>query len=242
MAVDRIRLAEGLAAIVADVPGQEDLPEGLCQACLAALPVDGVGLSLMTNEHAGGRMLLGATDAVGNKIEELQFSLGEGPCVTAFSEARPVLVSDVKADEARGQWPAFAEQVVSTGVRSLFAFPLQVGVIGIGVLDCHRAQPGPLEEVTEALVVATAVTSALLDYEARVLSAAEVRPELIELSWLDHATVHQATGMVSSQLNAPTDTALARLRAYAFREGQPLKEVAGDVVARRLRFTSEDGG
>ena len=240
--VDRIRLAEGLAAIVADVPGQDDLPGRLCQACLAALPVDGVGLSLMTNEHAGGRMLLGATDEAGNKIEELQFSLGEGPCVTAFSEARPVLVPDVKCDQSRLQWPALAEQVVRTGVRSLFAFPLQVGAIGIGVLDCHRARPGPMEAVTEALVVATAVTTALLDYQARVLVAAEVQPELIDLTWRDHAIVHQATGMVSSQLDAPTDTALARLRAYAFREGRPLKEVAADVVARRLRFTSEDGG
>ncbi|MDA3623912.1 GAF and ANTAR domain-containing protein [Saccharopolyspora sp. WRP15-2] len=242
MAVDRIRLAEGLAAIVADVPGQEGLPERLCHACLAALPVDGVGLSLMTNEHAGGRMLLGATDAAGSKIEELQFSLGEGPCVTAFSEARPVLVPDVTTDEVRLRWPAFAEQVAAAGVGSLFAFPLQVGAIGIGVLDCHRIRTGPLEEVTEALVVATAVTAALLDHQARVLSAAEVKPELIDLSWRDHAAVHQATGMVSSQLSVPTDTALARLRAHAFCEGRPLKDVAADVVARRLRFSEEDGG
>lgn len=240
MAVDRTRLAAGLAAIVADVPGQEELPDRLCQACLAALPVDGVGLSLMTGEHAGARMLLGATDEVGQQIEELQFSLGEGPCVTAFSEARPVLVPDVKGDEARRHWPAFAEQVVFTGVRSLFAFPLQVGAIGIGVLDCHSSQPGSLSEITEALVVATAVTSALLDYQARILTSAQ--PELIDLSWRDHATVHQATGMISSQLNVPTDTALARLRAHTFRAGRPLKEVAADVMSRRLRFTDEDEG
>src|SRR5256885_3628891 len=105
MAVDRVRLAGALTAIVAGAPEIRLFPERLCAACVNVLPVDGVGLSLMTRDQPGGRALLGASDAVGARIEELQFDLGEGPCFSAFNDARPVLVPDLQDDEPRVRWP-----------------------------------------------------------------------------------------------------------------------------------------
>ena len=60
--------------------------------------------------------------------------------------------------------------------------------------------------------------------------------------WLDHAVahraeVHQATGMVSIQLDISAPEALARMRAHAFVHDRLLIDVARDVVARRLAFT-----
>ena len=52
--------------------------------------------------------------------------------------------------------------------------------------------------------------------------------------------VHQATGMVQVQLGVTTEEAFLMLRARAFASGRSLADVATDVVARRLRFTSED--
>ncbi len=236
--VDRAQFAQALTAIVTEVRRKDDLPNRLCQACLTALPVDGVGVSLISGRHAGNRVLLGASDDVGQYIEEVQFSLGEGPCVTCFEQARPVLVPDITDVEARLQWPAFVELIADREVRAVFAFPLQVGAIGIGVLDCHRVQPGPLDEVNGALVVANALTTAVLGYQAAQLTTLS-KPELIDLSWRNHAAVHQATGMASSQWHVTTDEALARLRAHAFREGRTLDELATDVIARRLRFAPE---
>src|SRR5947208_14656143 len=126
MAVDRVRLARALTAIVATTPETGRLPDRLCAACADALPVDGARLPLMTRDQTGGRALLGASDVVGARIEDLQFDLGEGPCVTAFGEARPVLVPDLQDDEPRVRWPMFTREVQVAGVGSLFAFPLQV--------------------------------------------------------------------------------------------------------------------
>jgi hypothetical protein len=52
--------------------------------------------------------------------------------------------------------------------------------------------------------------------------------------------VHQATGMVSVQLEAGLEEAFARLRAYAFAVDRTVEAVADDVVARRLRFDQLD--
>ncbi|KHD73897.1 ANTAR domain-containing protein, partial [Actinoplanes utahensis] len=54
------------------------------------------------------------------------------------------------------------------------------------------------------------------------------------------AVVHQATGMVSVQLEAGPEEAFARLRAHAFAAERELEAVAADVVARRLRFDELD--
>jgi ANTAR domain len=241
MAVDRIRLAGALTAIVAERPTRRELPDRLCAACVAALPVDGVGLSLMTRGEPGERMPLGASDATGTRIEELQLELGEGPSVSAFSEARPMLVSDLLGADAQQRWPMFTRAAPAIGARSLFAFPLMIGMAGIGVMDCHRTRSGPLRQTAEALAVADAVTMALLNLQARERGqAVDEDADLFDLSWRSHAVVHQATGVLAAQFGIPTDEAFALLRARAFRLSRPLQQLAADVVTGRLRLAIDD--
>jgi hypothetical protein len=47
--------------------------------------------------------------------------------------------------------------------------------------------------------------------------------------------------MLIAHLDLPASAALARLRAYAFGHGRPLLEVAGDIVAGRLKLDEEFG-
>jgi hypothetical protein len=53
---------------------------------------------------------------------------------------------------------------------------------------------------------------------------------------LHRAEIDQATGMLMVQLGVPAAEAFARLRAYAYVQDRRLAEVAGDIVARRLRL------
>jgi ANTAR domain-containing protein len=50
------------------------------------------------------------------------------------------------------------------------------------------------------------------------------------------AEVDQATGMLTVQLGVTAAEAYARLRAYAYAQDRRLADVAGDIVARRLRL------
>jgi hypothetical protein len=236
MALDRLRLIDELAAIVADVSRVAELPQRMCDAVAAILPVDGVGLSLMDGSVAGGRTLLGASNGVGAAIEELQYSLGEGPCVSAFVDNQPVLVPDLRATEATVRWPVFTHEIALLDVRALFAIPVRIGTTSVGVLDCHRASPGPLFEVIEALLAADALAVGLLTYQLRQRQSDNL-PDLYELSQRQHEQVHIAIGMASEQLDIPNEQAIDLLRAYAYQHGQPLNQVADDVADRRLRLT-----
>jgi hypothetical protein len=53
------------------------------------------------------------------------------------------------------------------------------------------------------------------------------------------AEIHQASGMVSVQLQIPVTEASVRIRAHAFAIGSPVSVVAADIVARRLRLSDD---
>jgi hypothetical protein len=205
----------------------------LCGAAVKAIPATGVGLSVMTD--GGVRGLAAASDAASERIDELEFALGEGPCMEAFASRRPVLEADL-AGGGITRWPLYATAAHDQGVRAAFAFPLQIGAARLGVLDLHRSLPGPLsaEELASALSFADVATTMLLDSqeEAQPGAAADGLDEVLSY----HYQLHQAQGMVMVQVGVSLAAALALLRAYAYSHDRHLDEVARDVVARTLRL------
>ena len=181
-----------------------------------------------------------ATNDVSTLIEELQYSLGEGPCVDAFNQDRPVAEPDL-ANPATSRWLAFRIPVLEAGVGAVFGFPLRVGGVRLGALNLYRELPGALtdEEHADSLVMADIAAQAVLVLQAKA-PPGRVAAEL-EAGADFKYVVHQAVGMVAAQLDVGVGQALIRLKAYAFGNDRPLAEVAKDVVARALRFDARHG-
>jgi hypothetical protein len=175
------------------------------------------------------------SDPTTETVEEVQYTLGEGPCVDAFHSREPVLVPDL-ADPSVVRWPGFREGALAVGVRAVFGFPILVGTVCIGALNLYHDQAGALadEQLADAIVVAHVAGRTVLGWQSVEGSGS--------LAWqLEHvpahrAVVHQATGMASVQAAVSVDDAVMLLRAYAFAENRPMSAVAADVVGRRLRF------
>ncbi|MGH3795386.1 MAG: ANTAR domain-containing protein [Pseudonocardiaceae bacterium] len=230
---DLAELAATLDAVVAG--GDGGAPQRICEVCVAALPVSGAAVSMMTD--ADHRVMVCATDETSAHLEELQFSLGEGPCVEGFAARRPVLVPDL-GEVSDARWPIFAAAARRTQARAVYVFPLQFGAIGLGVLDLYRVDPGFLgaDELTGALLTADAVLWALLNHRSALSPDGRSEFGGSAVGWLDHTEVHQATGMIMAQSEVSAEDALARLRAFAFAHDRSIEEVAREVVARRLHF------
>ena len=203
----------------------------LVVACVHVLRVTGAGIMLMVdNEHRG---TLAASDAAVEATEALQFAFGEGPCVDAYHEGRPMLEPNL-AGSGIVRWPKFAPPAVDAGVEAIFGFPLQIGAIRIGALDLYSDTPGELsrEQFVDALVMAELVTHAVLELQAGAAPGAFASE--LDLT-TDRMLVHQASGMTSEQLDLPISEALTRLRGYAYKVHRSLSDVARDVIERRLR-------
>lgn len=235
------RVAEILSVLAHGQGERAGLPARLCAACLSALPVSGVGAALMTADGPSG-VVLAATDKRARQLEDLQFALGEGPCVEASSGGRPVLEPDLVAAGAP-RWPRFGAAVLDAGVRAVFAFPLRVGAIRVGVLDLYRDVPGPLTapDLVEALAFADAATAVVLHLQDHDGDASAGSSLIGPID--SRAVVHQATGMITIQLGIGLTEAMLRLRAHAYASRRTVSAIAADVVSRRMFFDdSEPGG
>jgi hypothetical protein len=189
------------------------------------------------------------TDLAAEQLAELQLMLGEGPCHDVLASAGPVLAADLGDAESGRRWPAFTPAARGLGAGAVFAFPLIVGAIRAGVLGLYRDSPGPLpdRQLGDLLILADAATVMLLgsaDGAAEDGDGAGLDGQAPDLA-LHRAEVDQATGMLTVQLGVPAAAAFARLRAYAYCQDRRLADVAGDIVARRLRLhrdAGHDGG
>lgn len=222
-----------LAQILADLSRGAGSSARLCLAARDAVGLTGAGIMLMSGDLPAGSLC--TTDEVSHLIEDLQFTLGEGPCVDAHHQGQVVSEPDL-ANPRTPRWLAFTARAVPEGVRAVFGFPLQVGAARLGALNLYRDAPGPLTDAqhTDALVMAQVISGWILDVQGA--AAPGVLAEALEHGADFHFLVHNAVGAVSVQLGVSVTEALIRLRAHAFAHDCTLLEVAQDVVTRRLRF------
>jgi GAF domain-containing protein len=213
--------------------GEADPSRSLCKACADVIDVAGAGLVLMSRGQALGSVCV--SDARTEAVEDIQYSLSEGPCVDAFESHAPVIVPDLENLDLR-RWSAFRAGALEAGVRAAFGFPLLVGSICIGALDLYHDEPGGLraDQFADAEVVAHVATRTVLGWQA-VAEAGSLAWQLEQVP-RHRASVHQAAGMVSVQARVAVDDALALIRAYAFAEGRAVGTVAAEIVAGTLRF------
>jgi hypothetical protein len=229
-------------AVIEDVlvAGERGAPaaDRLCAACLSLLGVDAAAISLIDEGESRGTF--GASSAAARLLDSLQFTAGEGPCLEAAQLMVPVLVPDLHAqDEPR--WPAFKDAAERAGVRAVFAFPIRVGMIGLGAVDLFRSVAGPLSvaQLSDAVMVADAAAQILLDladHDSGPLGREDPVAQWAQVASLSRVEVYQATGMLMAQLDLSPASALVRLRAYAFANELTASEVAQLVTSRDLRM------
>lgn len=213
--------------------GPELLPERLSIACARMLPVDGAGLSLLGPE--GRRIPLGASSEDAARAERVQFTVGDGPCMTAQLSGEPVFAM---LDDLRRRWPTFADLLVArTPYRAVVALPLREAIAGMGAMDLYFAREDdlPAIDVFEALAVGDLVTSVLSDTAVWSDWTPARGPEWLHGPAAERrAVVWEAVGVVGLALDVEGPTALDLMRAWAYGAERSVDGVAADLLAGRL--------
>jgi hypothetical protein len=210
----------------------------LCHACVDLLGVDGAAISFV--DEGSSRGTLGSSGDLSRRLDEFQFTFGEGPCLDAVRQRTPVLVHDLD-DPAERRWPAFTGAVLRAGVQAVFALPVTIATSTIGALDLFRNRAGSLDEDrwSGAEWAAQLAALPLLDVMSADIDWAAVsdgQEGWSQLAALERVEVYQATGMIQVQLDVSGPEALVRLRGYAFAHDMTASEAAWSVIERRLSF------
>ncbi|MEX2504174.1 MAG: GAF and ANTAR domain-containing protein [Egicoccus sp.] len=223
------RLARVLTALESAPAG--NVMEQLCVGAADLLGASGIAVAVAS---AGPELVTMSRTDAGAPFDRLQSDFGEGPAWTAHSSGWPVIVPDLAQDD---QWPAFGPAASDLGLRAVFGFPMRRGSARVGALTLYRAVAGELSDDEHADAVAVARVAVDLVIAAQAGRPVDDLDEMFQGGGHDEVGIHQASGMVSVQLGVAVAAALSVLRAHAFAAGRPLRDVAADVIARRLRMT-----
>lgn len=142
-------LASALEGINAPTTTSETLQAIVDVARVSMAEVDHVGVTLA---HAKGHLVTDAlTDPLVKVLDQLQYDVGEGPCVEALAdEAGPgVVVAERLRHEAR--WHGWVPGALDHGVRSVLAVALHTGGGNLGVLNMYSTSSDVLSEETRSV-------------------------------------------------------------------------------------------
>jgi hypothetical protein len=210
-------------------------PGTFCSATTDVLHVASAGVTLMSARHNSP---VCHSDERSRTLDELQFSLGEGPNHDAF--ARHEAIDEPDLENARpARWPNFTSSALELGTRGVFALPLNAGTKCIGVLTLYRDVVGSLssEQRADSLVVADEVARSIMETQTR--NDTDLLAVELDDGASHRAEVHQASGMVAVQLGVPVADAEVRLRAHAYAVNRSVVDVAREIVERCLRLIDD---
>lgn len=214
-------------------------PRSVCSVSVDLLGVSATCVTLMNGRNSTP---VCASDDRATRLDDLQYSLGEGPSPDAYSRNLPIYEPDL-GGPSPSRWQHFGPSALGLGTLGVFAFPLQVGTSCVGVLTVYQNTAGSLSPTQEAdgLVVADTIARSMLrvrpegDFEALAMGG-------FSDGGAHRAEFHQASGMIAVQLGIDVSEAAVRVRAHAYVEGRAVAEVATEIVGGRLRLDDDAAG
>ncbi|MBT2274414.1 GAF and ANTAR domain-containing protein [Rhodococcus qingshengii] len=198
----------------------------LCADLVDRTGIDGVGVAVFATEST--RDLVFASDEVAEELDELQFTVGEGPCLEAFRSHAPQLHDDVSGRETLDRFPVFSALAATAGAGSVYAYPLMIGEVPFGVLELYGHACGALaarEDVTCRIFAQSIAHVVLAELDSGVGPFQPVGARVFT-----RGNVHVAAGIVAVRLNVSVDEALVRLRGWAFAEQRRITAIAREIV------------
>jgi GAF domain-containing protein len=231
-AVEDASDVEGLAASFAQLsalPVQETDRQRLLgrMATLVRSAVPGADWVSITLGSPQDPQRLGSDSAEAQDFDGRQLRVQEGPCWLAHATGRPVVCSDVLADD---RWPRLREIARDAAVRSVLAVPVRDGGEGTGVINLYGGRPDAFGPANRRIgeLAAAAVTGVLQNVAER--EALRSLAANLERALTSRAVIDQAKGVLMARLGVDADEAFARLVTLSSRLNVKVRDLARLVV------------
>lgn len=173
-------------------------------------------------------------------VDDVQYGLGEGPCISAAAQGRTMLSTSLGADS---RWPRFGGHVARLGVRSAVSMLLATAEGVLGAINVYAHAKNAFDERAAALGELFAVPAAIAVQNAQVLAQTRRLAAELQAALETRTVIERAVGIIISRTGDTDSEALARLRALSQSEHRKLAVVAEQIVdeaARRARSRRAD--
>ena len=209
----------------------EHAVELLAQAAKNTVPCAiGAGVSLISN--MGRKESAGSTDRVVREADDRQYTIGEGPCLSAGASRMVVNVDEVQSDP---RWPKWSSAVGRLPIRSVLSTPLQHQQSVVGAMKVYSATDHAFTSETERLLTMFAGPAAALLAHVQTKDLPMKLSESISNAMSQRDMINIAKGVLMAQHGFDKDAATARLIQVARAERVTMGETARRIMAASQR-------
>ena len=185
-------------------------------------------LCAITVERNGSPATVASSGPEAQRLDEIQYSLHDGPCLTALRTAQTILVTEVETDP---RWVAYARGMAEENVRSVLAVPIPTDSGAAAALNCYSPESAVFEPATvESVQEFAASMSNILRLALRVHQAPPY-PEHLRSALQSRAVIDAAVALVMAQNRCSHDQALALISRAATIQGTRTHDIAADIIA-----------
>jgi GAF domain-containing protein len=190
----------------------------------------GAGVSLL--DEAGRRETTGASNELVVRADELQYELGEGPCLAAWAGRVLVRVDDTAVST---RWPRWARAAERLGLRASLSAPLVAGDRALGAIKVYATRPVAYDAAADHRLTMFAAQAAVFLGNAQSADAARRYSEELVDTLRSRDTISTAKGIVMAREGVDEDTAMAILVSRAQHSSRTLRETAQGLVRSTVR-------
>jgi GAF domain-containing protein len=212
------------AALARQVHASEDFPGSLSRITSTAehaiVGCEAASISLLTPD---GPVTFGATHALADEGDQIQYQEGEGPCLDASMEEQWVYTPDLAVDP---RWPRSAARLaLQLGVQSMFSTRLTLDAAPndtLGGLNMYATRPDAFSEQDQMLAL-------LLSSLGAVVVDASKQQENLRQAIKSRQVIGEAVGILRAQSNLTSQEAFEMLSRASQRTNVKLRDLAQQI-------------
>jgi GAF domain-containing protein len=177
--------------------------------------------------------ILGATsDDFARTMDEIQYDVDDGPCLTCLRTGEVVRVDDIPED---ARWPAFSRRGKEAGAGASVSVPMIIDGRSVGALNLYSTQPNALTDADRDRAQQFADQAVGAVALARILAEREAKAQHLEAALTSRSTIDQAIGIIIARTGSGPEHAFDLLRAQSQHTNEKLRDVASRIVAQAAR-------
>lgn len=199
----------------------------LAEAAKTTIPAAiGAGVTIITD--SGAQDSAGSTDRVVREADDLQYTTGQGPCLSAWGALKPMRIDDVSTDL---RWPQWSDAVSELPIRSVVSVPMEHEGKAVGALKVYSAKNNAFTDETERVLTLFAGPAATLLAHVQTENLPAQLSQSLQESLYSRDMINLGKGILMSRHGVDAEHAMSDLVAMARRESRTLFQCAEAIVA-----------
>jgi GAF domain-containing protein len=220
----------GLSRLLTGRTAIDDTLRQIARFAVHAIPgADGAGLTML---EPGRAQTVVSSDAFVRAVDDIQYSLGEGPCLLAVHTGMTQTSGSLGGE---GRWPRFGPQVGRLGVHSALSLPLLLPDRVIGAMNVYAMAKNAFDDRAIHVGELFARPAAVSVHNAQVLGESRRLAAGLEAALTHRAVIDQAIGILMGRSGLDSEAAVERLRQMSQLQHRKLAEVSANLVEEAVR-------